>query len=309
MQLRNRQYPLLFLIILCLCMPVSAQTRDAESQYRAGQQQRLQARKTSEVELAETYLLQAARQGHLAAQTELGTLYYLDFPDSPRLDSAHYWWQTAARSGEPRAQHLLGLFYLNGQAGGRNGGQPDLIRAYAWTSLAADADLPEALDTLRSLEDKLDSNQIMVARQFRESLPVMRQTAATPGRQPRALTGPATTTSLSATATAAPLTKATTTRANENVSDTVPEGFFVQSGALADADIAARELQRIQRRLDLQDSYQGFIKPLNNASGRWLYRILTGPFAERREAAYICAQLKDLGEDCFVVSEFPDTDT
>lgn len=296
----NRQYSLLFLLTLCLCMPVSAQSGDAESQYRAGQQQRLQARTPSEVALAESYLLQAARQGHLAAQTELGTLYYLDLPDSPRLDSAHYWWQTAARSGEPRAQHLLGLFYLNGQSVGQNGSQPDLVRAYAWTSLAADADLPEALDTLRSLEEKLNSNQIQVARQFRESLPVMRQ-AAPAARPPQHSTSSST----PATATRVPAPS----RMIEGVSDTVPEGYFVQSGALADADIAARELLRIQRRLDLQTSYQGFVKPLNNASGRWLYRILTGPFAERREAANICAQLKDLGEDCFVVAEFPDTDT
>ncbi|WP_409525309.1 SPOR domain-containing protein [Nitrincola sp. MINF-07-Sa-05] len=290
-QISNRLSLILFLLAICLCLPVSAQPRDAESQYRMGQQQRLQARKPSEVALAESYLLQAAKQGHLAAQTELGTLYYLDFPDSPRLDSAHYWWQTAARSGDSRAQNLLGLFYLNGQ----EGGQPDLVRAYAWTSLAVDAGLPEALDTLKSLEEQLGDNEILVARQFRESLPVMRQAAAARSL-PRTVSIPS---------PAEPVSSASPI---EGVSDSVPTGYFVQSGALADANAAQRELQRIHARID-KNTHNGFVKPLKNANGRWLYRLLTGPFAERREAANLCAELKDLGEDCFVVSEFPDTDT
>ncbi|WP_151703830.1 SPOR domain-containing protein [Nitrincola alkalilacustris] len=307
LQINNRQPLTVFLLAIFLCLPVTAQARDAETQYRKGQQHRLQASKPSEVALAESYLLKAARLGHLAAQTELGTLYYLDFPDSPRLDSAHYWWQTAARSGDPRAQHLLGLFYLNGQISGQEKGQPDLVRAHAWTSLAADADLPEALDTLRSLEEKLDSTQIQVARQFRESLPVMRQAVAA-RTQPRSVPTPSPVALSSSVARPSSPALTSPTAPLEEVSESVPAGYFVQSGALADATIAQRELQRIHARID-RNTHKGFVKPLNNANGRWLYRLLTGPFAERSEAANLCAELKDLGEDCFVVAEFPDTDT
>lgn len=117
---------------------------DAQAQFLLGEAYRLGRSVDPNPALAQDWYARAARQGNLAAATELG----LGFVRLHQPASALPWLTQAARAGDPRALSTLAALYFNGE-----GVPPDPVLAYALMTRAAAAGLAEAtvrLVTLRA---------------------------------------------------------------------------------------------------------------------------------------------------------------
>lgn len=78
------------------------------------------------------YWRQAAEQGHINAQHNLGTAYAKGEGTGADMSQAILWWRRAATQGSTDAQFNLGLIYSQGQ-----GVEKNLAEALKWWQLAA----------------------------------------------------------------------------------------------------------------------------------------------------------------------------
>lgn len=118
---------------------------NAHAQFLIGEAYRLGRSVDPNFPVAEQWYARAARQGDVAAATQLGLLLVGQHLESAALP----WLVLAARAGEPRALCSLAAIYFNG-----DGVDRDEARAFALMSRAAASGLPEAqarLATLRGL--------------------------------------------------------------------------------------------------------------------------------------------------------------
>jgi TPR repeat protein len=88
-----------------------------------------------------------AREGHAAAQFNLGQFYREGIGIAADLTIARYWYAEAAAQGHAYAQYNLGLMFERG-----DGTTPDLVEAKAWYRRAAAQDVPGARNALERLE-------------------------------------------------------------------------------------------------------------------------------------------------------------
>ena len=126
----------IFLIILLAAQlpkqPVTAQTPQAEVQR----------------------LIQRARAGDAAAQTQLGFNYQNGIVVAQSDTEAFKWYRRAADQGFAIAQSNLGVMYASGR-----GVSKDLTEAYMWYALA------KAVRQIESLEPNMTRQQIAAAKQ------------------------------------------------------------------------------------------------------------------------------------------------
>ena len=73
----------------------------------------------------------AAKEGVLAAQTQVAMLYDQGVGITQDRLKAFYWYSQAAEQGNPDAQHAMGHKYANGE-----GVPQDFVLAYVWFNLA-----------------------------------------------------------------------------------------------------------------------------------------------------------------------------
>ncbi len=133
---------------------------------------------------AAKYYEQAARLGHVAAQGNLATLLYFGTPPVKDTKRAIELYHVAARNGDARAQYMLGVLYFNGDDVGK-----DWPKAYAYTSLAKDAGLPEASDTSTRLAQFLKPDDMQLGQSIKATLVSAAQ--ALPGTTPPVSAKPA----------------------------------------------------------------------------------------------------------------------
>ena len=144
---------------------------DAHAQYLIGEAYRLGRSVDPNFPQAEEWYGRAARQGDIAAATELGLLLASQHQEGTALP----WLTLAAQHGEPRALCSLAALYFNG-----DGVTRDEPLAYALMVRAARAGLPEAktrLATLRTLLSAAaqDQGEALVA----SAIPSVEMPAAT----------------------------------------------------------------------------------------------------------------------------------
>lgn len=121
---------------------------DAHAQFLIGEAYRLGRSVDPDFPQAETWYARAARQGDVAAATELGLLLA-----GQNLDAAALPWLTmAAQHGEPHALCSLAALYFNG-----DGVPRDEPLAYTLMVRAARAGLPEAKERLLTLRSVLSA--------------------------------------------------------------------------------------------------------------------------------------------------------
>jgi hypothetical protein len=107
----------------------------------------------------------AAEAGDAKAQFYLGVVFHYGQDQPPDLPRALSWYEKAATQGNATAQAALGLLYGNGGRGIRS----DVVRAYAWASLAA-ATLPIAAKMVREVSKGMTQSQIQRAKELAPTL-------------------------------------------------------------------------------------------------------------------------------------------
>lgn len=114
-----------------------------------------------DLKLGAAWYRKAAEQGHVKAQFILGLCY--KFGQGVAQDEKQMipWFRKAAEQGFSRAQSEMGVNYYKGR-----GGLPqDLVKAYAWTSLAAAQGNQGARNNLQVFAKNMTPEQIAEAKQ------------------------------------------------------------------------------------------------------------------------------------------------
>ena len=106
-----------------------------------------------------------AERGHPGAEFMLGAMYFYG-KGVPKNDKfAAIWFQKSAVKGNPNGQLAFGSLYIRGV-----GVQQDLTRAYAWLTIAADADVTglrqQAMNLRHEAAQLMRPNEIARARQI-----------------------------------------------------------------------------------------------------------------------------------------------
>lgn len=123
---------------------------DADAEFNMGQAAKLGRGMPRDMARAEDWFHKAARQGHARAADNYGILLF----QTGRQTAAMPWLSASADRGEPRAMYLLGVAAFNGDY------QPkDWVRAYALMTRAASAGLPQAMDSLKTMNATIPLQQ------------------------------------------------------------------------------------------------------------------------------------------------------
>lgn len=149
---------------LAVWRPLAAQS-DPNALFNLGQAYRLGRGVKTDTQQAARYYEQAAKLGHVAAQGNLATLLYFGSGSLKDTKRAVELYHVAARNGDARAQYMLGVLYFNGDDVAK-----DWPKAYAYTSLAKDAGLPEATETSAKLSQFLKPEEVEQGQALRASL-------------------------------------------------------------------------------------------------------------------------------------------
>ncbi len=99
-----------------------------------------------------------ARQGNVAAQAMLGTLYREGRGTEEDFDQARRWFRLAAQQNNVSAQYNMAIMSYNG-----DGGDPDDVEAYMWFTLAAKNGNKSAARHLKPLSRKMSVDALKEA--------------------------------------------------------------------------------------------------------------------------------------------------
>jgi TPR repeat protein len=103
----------------------------------------------------------AADQGNIAAQSNLGWIYYEGQGVAKDYAEAVKWFRKAAEQGNAEAQYNLGVMYDEGR-----GVKKDLVQAYMWFSLAGEQGNSEAQKDRDITAQKMTPSQIAEAQRL-----------------------------------------------------------------------------------------------------------------------------------------------
>ncbi len=116
---------------------------DADAQFNLGQAYKLGRGVPLDPALAESWFRKAALQGHQQAEDNYGLALF----QAGRKAEAAPWLEKTVQRGEPRGQLVLGTMLFNG-----DGVPRDYARAYALMTLASQAGLKSASETLAQMD-------------------------------------------------------------------------------------------------------------------------------------------------------------
>jgi uncharacterized protein len=252
-----------------------AEKGDADAAFNLGQAYRLGKGVPINLADAQNWLEQAARKGHLDAQTTLGLLL---FQNGNRV-TAMRWLKPAAEAGEPRALLMVGTALYNGE-----GVAEDHVKAYAYVSRAAAQGLAPAKATLA------DMDAVMPLEQRQKGIAMAQAMAATPGPAPAVTVPPA-----SKSASNKPTAKAATAKP-VNPSPTPPRPvangkWRIQLGAFGQRKSGEALFARLSGKLA---GAQAYYVPAGA-----VVRLQAGPYENRAAASAACARLAP--QPCFPV--------
>lgn len=240
----------------------------ADAAFNLGQAYKLGRGVPANLGEAQRYYEQAARGGHLEAQTSLGLLLF----QNGNRAGALRWLKQASGAGEPRAMLVYGTALFNG-----DGVPEDRIRAYALVSRAAAQGLAPARTTLGEMDQIIPLEErrrgVALAQELVNAKPALASIKPAPaakGKAPPAMKPAQATLPVAAKATGA---------------------FRVQLGAFRDGASAQKLYAQLGPRL-------GGARMTLVPSGP-MTRLQVGPYPTRAAAAAACAALKP--QPCFPV--------
>lgn len=290
-------------------LPGAAQD-NPDALFNLGQVYRLGKGVRPDRERAESYYERAARLGHIAAQGNLGSLYFfVDDAAARDIAKALYWWQKAAEGGDSRSQYLLGIMYFNGDHLSR-----DYVTAYAWLSLAIAGGVAPAVEAEPEMRGYLSAREIESARMVAKTLlptssanrlGVLGWRASTPewmasGSKPAAESIPE-----SQQRQSRDTPEPTQVRADRSISASLVARYRVQLAALGSAAAANALWADLSLRFpDLLAGQESIIEKVDlGPEKEQIYRLRAGGFTERKSASALCDVLQRSDVACFVALE------
>ena len=235
----------------------------ADAAFNLGQAYKLGRGVLADLAEAQRFYEQAARTGHLEAQTSLGLLLF----QNGNRAAALRWLKQASDSGEPRAMLVYGTALFNG-----DGVTEDRVRAYALVSRSAAQGLAAARTTLSEMDQLIPLAE-------RQKGVALAQQLATTGKP-----------LVSKPAKPAPVQAVQSPR--QVAPPPSAAAFRVQLGAFRDAASAQRLFSSLGNRLN---GARMILVPSGTMT-----RLQVGPYATRAAAATACAALKP--QPCFPVA-------
>lgn len=238
----------------------------ADAAYNLGQAYKLGRGVPADLAAAQRFYEQAARSGHLEAQTSLGLLLF----QNGNRPAALRWLKQASDSGEPRAMLVYGTALFNG-----DGVAEDRVRAYALVSRSAAQGLAPAKITLGEMD------QLIPLEERRKGVALAK--ALVSGRSPTAKLSKAP--AVKPASIVPPKIAAATPTSSAGV-------FRIQLGAFRDTASAQRLFASLAGRLG---GAQMTLVPSGTMT-----RLQAGPYPSRTAAATACSALKP--QPCFPVA-------
>ena len=272
-------------------MPFAARG-DADALFNLGQAYKLGRGVQKNENIALDYYRKAATRGHGPAQEKLGiTLYAAADTKAEGLR----WLEQAAKSGQSRAQYVLGVAHFNGDAAPKN-----WPLAYAYMMRANNGGVPQATAALATMNANISVNDRAKGEEIAATLaapiplaPATEVASATPTTAPAppapATVRPAAGPLAVKTASAAPV--APTTSPGK-------PGWRVQLGAFSQKGMAAEAWTTLK---NSQPAVVAGTEPIYAEAGK-MVRLQLGPFASRDDAKRLCGKLQTIGRSCFVVA-------
>jgi TPR repeat protein len=312
----------------------SAREGDADALFNLGQYFRKGIGIEPDLEQARHFYQQAAELGHAGAQLNLGTLYYFVSAE-PDLEKVRYWWQQAAEQGEPSAQYQLAILLLKLPEPQPEVSLMWMNRAHAQGYPPASKALTHLKAAYPQLVESRITEMPVVAKP--ESEPELKQAPAVVAEvivEPE-VKGQPDVESVQEAAQVAneikpdDISVAINSEADVSPNDgavadkvVVTETAVVEQLVAAEPDEAVAEgwqaaVYTVQlASLTDNASAQGLLKTLQgrhssvlepqplrvqpaSVSGKQVYRVQAGAFADRAGADRLCARLKQAGQGCF----------
>jgi TPR repeat protein len=249
-----------------------AEKGDADAAFNLGQAYRLGKGVPLDLAQAQGWFEQAARKGHVDAQTTLGLLLF----SNGNQVAAMRWLKSAAEAGEPRAMLMVGTALYNG-----DGLPADPVTAYAYVSRAAAQGLAPAKSTLADMDAVMPLEQrqkgVALAQQLANG-----KKAASPALPPKATAAKTVATPPAPKASPKPIAAAPVASAGK---------WRVQLGAFGQRKSAEALFAKLASKLG---GRQAFYVPAGA-----VVRLQAGPYGSRAEASSACASVAP--QPCFPV--------
>jgi cell division septation protein DedD len=252
-----------------------AEKGDADAAFNLGQAYRLGKGVPINLAEAQRWLEQAARNGHLDAQTTLGLLL---FQNGNRV-TAMRWLKPAAEAGEPRALLMVGTALYNGE-----GVAEDHVKAYAYVSRAAAQGLAPAKATLA------DMDAVMPLEQRQKGIAMAQAMAETPTLPP-APTTPLASKSVRTKPESKTVTAKPVAASPAPPKPVVSGKWRIQLGAFGQRKAGEALFARLSGKLAGSQAYY--------VPAGAVVRLQAGPFESRAAAAAACSRLAP--QPCFPV--------
>jgi TPR repeat protein len=261
---------------------------DPDALFNMGQAYRLGRGVPQNTDVALDYYRRASARGHVAATANLGITLY----QAGRKAEALTPLRSAADAGDARAAYVLGLATFAGDGAPRN---PALGLAYVLRARELGLEMagPQVQRMTALLPDADRARAEAAAVALSTGAPV-----AVALGTPRPTAAPAST--AAAAPAGAPAAAAGPAPAATAAAQASPDAreWRVQLGAYATEPAARTAWATLVAQLaDLLDGQSPLYSPRGS-----LVRLQLGPFAERAEAAELCARLSAAGRPCFVTS-------
>ncbi len=251
----------------------------------------------------------AADKGFAEAQYLLaGRLFDAADADEAQRQEAVGYWLAAARQGHALAQYRLALLYWNGEAVAR-----DLVRGYAWMSLAAAQGLDDAGTARTTMARYLSEAQRTQAESLRRHL-VAEKEKSVPAAAPAPPQGAERTRRAppAAAPKPAPQAPSATTDGAKAAPRTTPPAapppdlaasWRLQLAAFRSPEAAEKLWERLAAEApDLVSGLRHRVASVDLGEKGLFHRLQIGPFATRAEAMRRCHALEAAGQSCIPVA-------
>ncbi len=270
--------------------------------YNLGQLHRMGRGAETDYFKAKEYYQRAAEKGHVGAQRNLGTLYYFGRIGESDHTEALKWLTKAAINNDPRSQLMVGTMNYNGEGSNKNN-----IQAYAWLMLASQNGLKIATTSLEKMADDMTNDQITQAKALAPNMINRQLSPDDVGLMIKHQDGDIPTVPELNTPEPTAIEQAIQETPNENIpTSTSPQtgqdNYRVQLGSFRSERSAQKALADLKNRLPaIIESSHGNIEFADLGEKGIYYRLQLSPFETRAGAGALCSQLKENGQNCYVV--------